>query len=137
MKYIHVVRNGLDMAHSTNQNQLRLWGTNFLGESYEVSPYYSLKYWHKVTQYVLHLSNSMGSRFLWLNYDRFCLDPLAGIEILLKFLDLDVTESRMSSLSKIVIVPESINRFKQFGNHLFDDADIAFVKQLGFDTSLD
>jgi len=31
MKYVHVVRSGLDMAMSENQNQLALWGTHVLG----------------------------------------------------------------------------------------------------------
>src|SRR5262249_24496407 len=33
MKYIHVMRNGLDMAYSENQNQLKLWGSVFLDGS--------------------------------------------------------------------------------------------------------
>ena len=31
MKYIHVMRSGLDMAYSENQNQLALWGRHYLG----------------------------------------------------------------------------------------------------------
>ena len=33
VKYIHVVRNGLDMAWSRNQNQLKFWGPLLLGDS--------------------------------------------------------------------------------------------------------
>ena len=43
MKYIHVARNGLDMAYSENQTQLALWGLSFLGEELELSPKNSLK----------------------------------------------------------------------------------------------
>ncbi|MEZ5283921.1 MAG: hypothetical protein R2712_03745 [Vicinamibacterales bacterium] len=38
MKCVHVVRNGLDMAFSASQNQLRLWGPRFLGPGLESSP---------------------------------------------------------------------------------------------------
>src|SRR5690606_16779845 len=40
MKYIHVCRNGLDMAYSTNQNQLKLWGEIILGEPIKETPCY-------------------------------------------------------------------------------------------------
>ena len=137
MKYIHVVRNGLDMAYSDNQNQLRLWGAHFIGANHEVTPHFSLKYWHRVHRRVLDLCESMGSRFLFLNYDNLCLDPIDGMKKIVEFLGLEVTDSRISNLSRLVTVPNSINRFKQYGLHMFDDDDIAFVKQLGFETSPD
>ncbi|MFC1601847.1 sulfotransferase, partial [Candidatus Sumerlaeota bacterium] len=45
MRYIHVVRNGLDMAFSKNHNQLKTWGPHFLNGPIKVKPYYLLKYW--------------------------------------------------------------------------------------------
>ena len=46
MKYIHVIRNGLDMAFSTNHNQVLLWGGKLLKDSdFNNIHYASLKYW--------------------------------------------------------------------------------------------
>ena len=134
IKYIHVVRNGLDMAHSANQNQLKLWGSHFIGADYEISPYYSLKYWSIVHRRVLELGESMGARFFLLNYDQFCLDPTNSLKKLCGFLEVDISNSQISDLSQLIKVPNSIGRFKQFGLDIFDPADVDFVRQFGFDT---
>jgi len=132
MKYIHVARNGLDMAHSNNQNQLRLWGPHFINGAFAITPYYSLKYWCIVQRRVLAIGESMGNRFLFLNYDAFCQHPKNGIKQLCKFLDLD-TDSIMPQLIKLIDPPESIDRFKQYGTKIFADEDVAYTKSLGFD----
>jgi hypothetical protein len=137
MKYIHVARNGLDMAHSANQNQLRFWGSHFVGPSCQVSPYYSLKYWHRVHQRVLEIGESMQARFLLLNFDHLCMNPATGIKTLLKFLEWTVSASQIGELCSLVRVPDSLGGFKRNGIHIFDPADVAFVRKLGFDDSLD
>lgn len=136
MKYIHVARNGLDMAYSDNQNQLKLWGRHFIGENCEVSPYYSLKYWHIVHRRALDLGKLIGSDFLFLNYDDFCLNPDAGIRRLLGFLGFEVTPEQSFKLTGLVHPPKSIGRFKQYGIDGFDKVDVAFVKKLGFATEV-
>jgi hypothetical protein len=46
LRYIHVVRHGLDMAFSKNQNQLAFWGERLLGRPVDVNdPSDSLSYW--------------------------------------------------------------------------------------------
>ena len=46
MKYIYVVRNGLDMAFGYNQNQLKyFWGDLLLGSDAEATPANALRYW--------------------------------------------------------------------------------------------
>lgn len=137
IKYIHVMRNGLDMAHSPNQNQLKLWGKHFIGANYEISPFYSLKYWCIVHQRVLELSRSMGKDFLLINYDNLVLHPQKGLMDLLKFLGLDIREDQIHKLSRLIKVPDSIGRFKNHGTKIFDESDVAFVKQLGFITEVE
>ena len=133
MKYIHVVRNGLDMAHSRNQNQLKLWGQHFIGEDYDISPYWSLKYWCIIHRRVLETGRSMGANFLFLNYDNFCLNPESGMTELCEFLGLDAAGMPESRLLELVHVPDSIGRFKQYGTEIFAAEDVAYVKELGFD----
>lgn len=137
MRYIQVVRNGLDMAHSANQNQLRLWGERFLGPGVDVSPYYSLKYWHRVHKRLLTLGEPMGERFYLLNYDSFCSDPAVGLERLLGFLQLRIPASERDRLLGFVTPPGSIGRFKNQGIDIFDPSDVRFVARLGFDVGLD
>lgn len=134
MKYIHVVRNGLDMAHSKNQHQLRLWGSHFIDEAFEITPYFSLRYWCIVHKRVLHIGRSMNKNFLFLNYDDFCMNPKNGIKQLSEFLGLEV-DPLMPQLLPLVKPPSSIGRFKNYGTEIFAEEDVAYVKSLGFDVS--
>ena len=54
---------------------------------------------------------------------------------LIEFLEVNVTESRIRSLSELVHIPLSINRYRKYGIDVFDRDDIAYVRQLGFETS--
>lgn len=132
MKYIHVARNGLDMAYSNNQNQLRLWGPHFIRESFNITPYYSLRYWCITHRRVLNIGESMRTNFLFLNYDDFCLNPENGIKQLCEFLGLE-TDDIVPQIVELIHPPDSIGRFKQYGTNIFAEKDIAYVKSLGFD----
>lgn len=134
MKYIHVVRNGLDMAYSSNQHQLTLWGQHFLGENHSPTPRSSLEFWCITNKRIVEISKSMGTNFLFLNYDNFCTNPETGITELYEFLGLNDAIVSLSSLSDLIRVPSSIGRFKQFDTNIFAEEDVAYVKKLGFDT---
>jgi len=137
MRYIHVMRNGLDMAHSSNQNQLRLWGSSLLGTAkYEVNPHWSLKYWCAVHRRVTALGRSMGDRFLLLNYDELCRNPEAGLKTLGEFV---APSNPLSTddLATLVRSPDSVGRFKEFGLDVFDGDDVDYARSLGFDTRCD
>ena len=133
LKYIHVVRNGLDMAYSRNQNQLKLWGSHFLQQEYQISPYYSLKYWLKVHQHILEVAQLMKDKFLWLNYDELCLNPHKVINQIIEFLELEISSSYRDRLSKLVKVPDSMGRFKNYKLDVFEPSDVVLVGELGFD----
>ena len=132
MKYIHVMRNGLDMAHSSNQNQLKLWGEYFMGPNYRISPFHSLRYWCIVHRRILKIGASMEKDFFLLNFDNFTTHPKRGTEELLQFLEIDATEAKINKLSKLIELPNSIGRFRQYGIEIFDEGDVAYVNQLGF-----
>lgn len=134
MKYIHVVRNGLDMAYSENRNQLKFWGEYFFGQGYELSPNYALKYWCLSNKRVIEIGKSMRGNFLFLDYDYLCLNPQAGIKQLLDFLEISHSEM-IVNLSQLIQVPSTIGRFKDENLTLLDPVDIDYVKKLGFDTN--
>jgi len=73
LKYIHVIRNGLDMAFSKNTNQLRNWGA-FHGITVDdpEDPTLALRYWIRANKFALNEGvKHLGKRFLVLNYDAF------------------------------------------------------------------
>jgi hypothetical protein len=139
LRYIHVMRNGLDMAHSSNQNQQRLWGPIILGRKPGpvVSPDYSLKYWCSVHHRILAIGNILGPKnFYLLNFDEFCAEPGKGIDNLLKFLGRKIDGNFKKQLMKMVNPPASLGRFKKHGLECFDPDDVDYVGSLGFDCSV-
>lgn len=132
MKYIHVMRNGLDMAFSENQNQVKLWGYMYLSKADFTNIHYaSLKYWCIVHKRILKIGERMGSKFYLLNYEKLCKYPNKELKKLCKFLNVDVRCS--IGLKYLIEKPNSIGRFRQFDIQIFDPKDVEYVKELGFD----
>lgn len=136
MKFIMVVRNGLDMAYSTNQNQLRLWGPVILPPEYIKydkyhhiinTPRVSLKYWRLIHEKVLKESKALGDHFLMINYDDMCLHPEKWLLILFDFLNLN--HELIPSVLHFVH-PLKPNKYSNLNQ--FDKSDIEFNQQLGF-----
>ncbi len=136
LKYLHVMRNGLDMAYSSNQTQLRFWGAWLIGDKIEVTPRYSLKYWRLVHERILSLGLDMGEDLLLLDFDQFCLSPTEGLRRLLAFVGLDISQARQSQLISNLHPPASLGRFKQHGTQDFDPEDMAFASRMGYDVTL-
>ena len=137
-----VVRNGLDMAFSSNQNQLRLWGPTILPKEMRkfdkhghlvYSPRIAMKYWTLVHKKVLRDSKVLGDKFLMINFDDMCIHPDKWLRILCHFLN--VNTSVIPEIRPLVVYQsEGIGRFKKYSLSQFDPSDIAFAKSIGFDT---
>lgn len=132
IKYVHVVRHGLDMAYSNNQNQSRLWGETFLGRPFEPSPSYSLSYWCAVHQRIKSLQQKFPDNILTVSFDKLCTDPVIEISNLLDFCQIDYNKSVLINLAQNVISPVSRGRFREFGISHFNPEDIQFVQEMGF-----
>lgn len=129
LKYVHVVRHGLDMAYSRNQNQLHLWGKSVLGRDHEIVPADSLAYWCRVQQRMetLQQQSQNRQRMHWLDYDRLCETPGPVLESLAQFLLLDMGEIMLSAaISK---PPKRHHPWKTEG---FSATDIEYVRSLGY-----
>jgi hypothetical protein len=135
LRYVHVVRNGLDMAYSSNQAQVRLWGPPFLGlDRLEPSPRLSLKYWCEVHRRMLEAGKGLGERFLMLNYDRLCREPEQGLDAFLLFLGARPAPPTRDRLLASIRPSESAGRYRRHPPGDFDPGDVAFARALGFDT---
>ena len=134
MKYIHLIRNGLDMAFSENQNQLKLWGLYYLQESdFSNIHYASLKFWCLINKKVIDIGKKMGpSNFLLINFDKLCLKPKKYLKKICKFLN--ISKKVISSLIPLIDPPSgSIGKFRKYDINIFDPEDLNYVKKLGFD----
>lgn len=127
LRYIHVVRNGIDMAYSRNQNQLRLWGPSVLGDDSPVTPARSLAYWCKVHRRMQGLLAANPQRMYWLDYNAFCRDPDAGFGRLCAFLDRDPAPARQVLEQTEEPAPRTGIDFTALA-----DDDIEYVRSLGY-----
>lgn len=135
LRYVHVMRNGLDMALSSNQNQLQLWGSALLGRPVAMTPRDSLSYWCAVHRRVQVLGGALGERFLLVNYDALCAAPEQGLRGLLTFLGVPDDPAALADLLALVQPPASVGRYRQHGLDDFNREDVAYVGSLGFDVA--
>lgn len=134
MRFVYVVRNGLDMAFSDNQNQLRyLWGDLLLEGGSEPTPRNALKYWVAAHKRMMGFQERLGGRLHFLSFDRLCQDPEGELEALREFAGIQVSKKKISQLAGTVRAPATSGRFRERDLTQFDPADIAYVKAMGFD----
>lgn len=135
MKYIHVIRHGLDMALSRNQQQARNWGRHICGHDFnagEMSPRLCLDYWITANRRAISLARDrFGENFLLVNYDQFCADPEAGVPALAEFLGVDIGSEQKTDLLSL-IRPTSIGRHEALARGVFSEDQINAVRELGF-----
>lgn len=137
LRYIHVLRHGLDMAYSQNQQQLENWGWLYdvaLPDDPADVPQASLTYWIRSNQTAVETGQQLlGERFMTLNFEQLCTSPASEVDKLLHFLghaDLDAAQRKQ--LIALPQLPPSAGRYKQAGLEIFPSEDIAAVRALGF-----
>ena len=132
-KYIHVVRNGLDMAISSNQNQLSFWGKEILNSDITEDPYFSLKYWIKTHQNILKFSEENPNNVLIIKFEDFCVNTRVELLKLCEFLNIDYNEEVFETIYDKVNIPSSIGRYKILGTSIYEQHDIDYVNKIYFD----
>ncbi len=135
-RYIHVIRHGLDMAFSENQEQLYLWGRLFGVEQPRSSselPAASLRFWLGVNHDIIQAGEGMGrERFLLVNFDELCRSPQKVIQSLITFLDINPDEKTIERILQIPKRPDSTGRYRDHDLNQFAADDLAALQELGF-----
>lgn len=133
LRYVHVTRHGLDMAHSDNQQQLRLWGPIFLGRDVQISPVDSLAYWCAAERRVRELAQTHPGRMYFVDFDALCREPETRIAELDAFLGLQLPSAVGAALAADIRTPASAGRFRRAGRiDAFQSEDLAYLESLGY-----
>jgi hypothetical protein len=135
MKYVHVVRNGLDMAYSKNQIQFNFWGEMFGVRSLspDHDPENSFRYWTAANQRAINIGGRMlEDRFLLLRYESLCNSPKAEIKRLADFADLSLSHEALTEIIKIPSPQPSIDRYKKHDISWLNDEDTKSLCKLGY-----
>lgn len=134
VRYIHVIRHGLDMAFSSNQNQTRNFGRHYgVDAAARPLPEASLAYWIRANNLALETASRLGLDHLVLNFDRLCTDPPGGVGDLLRFLGRD--DADRLRLAALVEPPASLGRYRDHDLAFVTDADRQAIRGLGFDVA--
>jgi len=137
MKFIYVLRNGLDMAFSYNKNQLTyFWGDLLLEGDVSPSPRNALRYWVACYKRMCSHRQLLGNRLYILNYDFLCENPREQIALLNRFLDIEVSSDTIESIAESIAIPGSVGRYQHADTSQLRAEDIAFVRTLGFDVRI-
>jgi len=135
LKYIHVIRHGLDMAFSRKVKQLYMYGkyynVEFPGNN-ELLPKAQLQYWINANSDTINKGTKLlGNNFYVLNYDNLCSNSNKEITSLMDFLNKKTSATKLDELSKIPN-PVSTGRYKNIDLNIFDNNQLSEVKRLGF-----
>lgn len=136
LKYIHVIRNGLDMAYSENKNQLINWGEMFevkFPQKQEEIPKALLDYWIKANnKAIFDGKNILKNNFYLISFDELCINPQREINKLLGFLNVNKNDIDLDKLYNLPKIPKSFERYKKFDLRIFSHEQIKAVNELGF-----
>ncbi len=128
-RYIHIVRDGLDMAFSKNTWQARHWGHLYgLSRKPDVPlPLHQLQYWSAANRVALDYGRThMQGRFLVVDYEDFCAQPVIHWARILRFLGLD--DGR--ALPKDLVQPMTIGRSASHDLSIFPEPSLAEARAL-------
>jgi hypothetical protein len=109
MRYVHVVRNGLDMAFSGNTWQSRHWGHLFEASQHPdtPTPEHQLRYWVAANRAAIDFGTAhMPGRFMVVSYEAYCADPERNWPRLRDFLGLPAE----TALPDTLLQPTTIGR---------------------------
>jgi hypothetical protein len=112
LRFLHVVRDGRDMAFSSNQVQLRKHGTAVLGADDEPAPVRSIALWSTVNVAAADYGEAeLGDRYLRIRFEDLCAEPVEAVAGILHFFGLDADAERIAS--EEVEAPGTFGRWRQ------------------------
>ena len=112
MRFVHVLRDGRDIAFSRNQNQPRRYGAALLGPDAELaSPAGAIRLWTQANLTAAQFGErELGERYLQIRFEDVCSDPQPVIARLLAFLEL---AGDPAALAAEVQAPPTLGRWRQ------------------------
>jgi hypothetical protein len=111
LRFLHVVRDGRDMAFSENQVQLRKHGDAVLGDASEPAELRSIALWSAVNLRAAdHGEGRLGDRYLRVRFEDLCARPAETTARILGFFGLRGDAERIAA--EEVQVPETLGRWR-------------------------
>jgi len=141
LKYIHILRHGIDMAFSNNNQQLNNWGWKYGielsgNEDKNQIATKQLEYWVKSTKDVLAKIKVFNEKVLILNHSKFCTQPQQEIDRIIEFIGIPIKWEFKKKLYEIPKNKGTNNRYKDYDLTIFSQGNLQFVKECGFNIEI-
>jgi hypothetical protein len=134
LRYIHFVRHPLDMAFSSNQNQLMNWGPILLSRDVENTPRWSLAYWCVAHRRMVAFMQRYPERTVVADFDKLCADPAQNGSAIAAFLATELSADGLANFRRLIDGHRTTSgRYKTMKLSQFDPSDIAYVAGLGYE----
>ena len=136
MRYIYVLRHGLDMAFSDNLQQLRRWGPALgvaVPSSDEHAPVAQLAFWVAAAERAQQLGEELlGERFCCVRYDELTETPAPVLDEFADFLDVPRARLAGPEVEAVTRPSASSGRWRRRDIGRFPRHLIEAVERLGF-----
>ncbi len=122
LRFVHLVRDGRDMAFSKNENQLRKHGSLYLSEEQQhlSRPEQLITLWsHANLAVVDYGERELGDRYLRVRFEDLCADPMTVVGHLLDFAGLDTNLQDIVPLE--IEPPASLGRWREQDDRILRD----------------
>jgi hypothetical protein len=134
LRYVHVIRHGIYMAHGPNQVQAARWGSRFgIEGGASANPVRSLDYWIASNEVAIERGRAMPKgTFLLVNHGHLCSSPRDEVRRLVEFLGIETPEETMEELMTFPNPPLALEFSLEQMRLEFGDERLAKVRALGF-----
>jgi len=113
LRFLHLIRDGRDMAFSSNRNQLNNYGNLMIQPELAgcAQPVRSIALWSRINQWAADYGEArMGRRYLRVRFEDLCAEPVFQVRRIWRFLDLQGDPDEVAQDE--VVPPESIGRWQ-------------------------
>ena len=132
LRYIHVMRHGMDMAFSDNQNQLNLWGSVFLDRDDLHGPRDSLSFWCAAHQRIDRIAALYENRVLTIKFEDLCAQTIPVVKEIAAFLDINVNDKTLAEIDSYCVLPQSVGRRVEAPVGTFAPEDVEYIASKGY-----
>ena len=133
MKYVHVVRHGLDMASSNNTAQLMLWGPKILQPSQGVAGQTeTFNYWCEVHRRFLKIQDRWPANVLLMRFEALLSETTNAAQTLAKFLKQPALNMRIQAFVEALDPPSSLGRHKNVMDFEPTEYQVQLLSALGY-----
>jgi hypothetical protein len=130
-RFILIIRNGLDMVFSNNDQQFYNYGDYFDINANDESPENRFEFWYRFNKYALEIGQKcFKDKFIVVAYEKIAKLEPETIKRIVNFLGHSDAEAVMSNLKNKIIPQETINRYQSYDTTWINDEIIHKCKEL-------